>query len=73
MEVVLQLFKTHMDYMERTKFLLGNDKFDIMVNSAPPNAPIFGNKYVSSFFPDYISLFSRDRTKVFLSTWLLGK
>lgn len=25
-----ELFKTHMDYMERTKFLMGNDKFDML-------------------------------------------
>lgn len=29
-----ELFKTHMDYMERTKFLMGNEKFDV-INSVP--------------------------------------
>uniref|UniRef100_A0A915IRH3 RH1 domain-containing protein n=1 Tax=Romanomermis culicivorax TaxID=13658 RepID=A0A915IRH3_ROMCU len=28
-----ELFKTHMDYIERTKFLMGNDKFDLMNTS----------------------------------------
>jgi hypothetical protein len=31
------LFKTHMDHMERTKYLLGNDKFDMLHNIPLPN------------------------------------
>ena len=28
-----ELFKTHVDYMERSKYLLGQDKFDAMQSS----------------------------------------
>ncbi|KRX99801.1 C-Jun-amino-terminal kinase-interacting protein 4 [Trichinella pseudospiralis] len=29
-----ELFRTHMDYMERTKFLMGSDKFDVSMTSS---------------------------------------
>jgi len=34
-----ELFKTHMDYMERTKFLMGNEKFDVMNASMTAAGP----------------------------------
>lgn len=32
-----ELLKTHMDYMERTKFLLGSDKYDAIQNLPVPS------------------------------------
>lgn len=34
------LFKTHMDYMERTKFLMGSEKFDMMQSMPTPVSEI---------------------------------
>lgn len=43
------LLRTHIDHMERTKYLLGNEKFDMLQNMPLPSSQV-RNKYVNIFY-----------------------
>ncbi|OUC47935.1 hypothetical protein D917_01324 [Trichinella nativa] len=50
-----ELFRTHMDYMERTKFLMGSDKFDVsMTSSGVFTVPQVHSHLVGQFHDDNV-------------------